>query len=162
MSALGNVVCFDTDFEEGPIAARSERGLGGRLLLWSGAESRTISLRDGASSAGIDITILPRASTWISSGNAPRLFEGRHDFIRFCKPEGKATMKTVDKVVGPAHRGHDHHRPLCQGVPAQHGAEDGGGHGRGGAGSGRIGRGLRSVGRQGGAASVWPKRKVWS
>jgi tRNA pseudouridine38-40 synthase len=26
------------------------------------------------------------------------LFEGRHDFLRFCKPEGRATVKTVDKI----------------------------------------------------------------
>jgi len=98
VSALGNVICFDTDFEED------------RLLHALNAVSKDVfyyglarvphdfSPRRGTQrwyryyhpSEGIDLDLFR---------DCARLFEGRHDFVRFCKPEGKATMKTVDKVA---------------------------------------------------------------
>lgn len=98
VSALGNVVCFDTDFEPD------------RLLHALNAVSEDVHYY-GLVKVPSDFTPRRAKQRWYRyylSGDdidldrfvaCARLFEGRHDFQRFCKPEGKATVKTVEKVA---------------------------------------------------------------
>jgi tRNA pseudouridine38-40 synthase len=98
VSALGNVVCFDTDFDEDRLLhalnAVSEdvfyHGLARVPRDFSPRRGKQRWYRYYHPSEGIDPELFRECA---------RLFEGRHDFIRFCKPEGKATMKTVEKVA---------------------------------------------------------------
>jgi len=97
VSALGNVYCFDTDFEQGRLLhalnAVSEKvfyyGLAQVPHDFSPRRGKQRWYRYYHPSEGVDPELFQECA---------HLFEGRHDFIRFCKPEGKATIKTVDKV----------------------------------------------------------------
>jgi tRNA pseudouridine38-40 synthase len=98
VSALGNVVCFDTDF-------RSDRLLQALNAVSEGVYYRALAevphdfsprrakgrwYRYFLPSDGIDVIALTECAL---------SFEGRHDFRRFCKPEGRSTMKTMDSIV---------------------------------------------------------------
>ena len=97
VSALGNVYCFDTDFEQDRLLhalnAVSENvfyyGLAHVPHDFSPRRGKQRWYRYYHPSEGVDPELFRECA---------HLFEGRHDFIRFCKPEGKATIKTVDKV----------------------------------------------------------------
>ncbi|OPY34815.1 MAG: tRNA pseudouridine synthase A [Methanomassiliicoccales archaeon PtaU1.Bin124] len=97
VSALGNVVCFDTDFRQDRLLhalnAVSEgvyyHSLASVPHDFSPRRAKGRWYRYFLPSDGVDVTALEECA---------RLFEGRHDFRRFCKPEGKATIKTLESV----------------------------------------------------------------
>jgi tRNA pseudouridine38-40 synthase len=97
VSALGNVICFDTDFDPGRLIhalnAVSEGVFYHGLALvdddFSPRRARMRWYRYYHSTNGIDL------GKFVACAH---LFEGRHDFVRFCKPEGRATVKTVDRI----------------------------------------------------------------
>lgn len=98
VNALGNVALFKTDFEDVPT-----------LMKALNANSETIFYRSWAEVAD---DFNPRFADWriyeyaIPGKNmdikrvreCASLFEGEHDFIRFCRPEGKPTVTTIESV----------------------------------------------------------------
>lgn len=98
VSALGNVVCFDTDFRPD------------RLLHALNAVSHGVFYH---ALAEVPHDFSPRRAKgrWYryfqplggldaeAFQECAQLFVGRHDFLRFCKPEGKATVKTIHEVT---------------------------------------------------------------
>lgn len=97
VSALGNVVCFDTEFEEDRLLHALNAvskgvyyfGLANVPADFSPRRARQRWYRYYQPSYGIDLERFTSCA---------KIFEGRHDFLRFCKPEGRATVKTVDRV----------------------------------------------------------------
>jgi len=97
VSALGNVMAFDTSFREG------------ELLRALNANSETVHF---LAKANVPPTFSPRRAwrRWYRyllpdqgldvelMGEAALLFEGRHDFRSFCKKEGRSTVRTVESV----------------------------------------------------------------
>jgi len=98
VSALGNVVCFDTDFNKG------------RLLHALNAVSDGVYYH-GVAEVPHDFSPRRAKGRWyryfqpsegldaLAFKECAELFEGRHDFRRFCKPEGKATVKTIESIT---------------------------------------------------------------
>jgi tRNA pseudouridine38-40 synthase len=97
VSALGNVVAFETDFpREALLRAINSAvedvyvyGVAEVPSSFSPRRARGRWYRYIMSSRDLDI------SKVIECGNA---LQGRHDFRRFCKPEGKSTVKTLESV----------------------------------------------------------------
>ncbi len=97
VSALGNVVCFDTEFEENRLLHALNAvskgvyyyGLAKVPEDFSPRRARQRWYRYFFPCEGIDLERFTSCA---------KVFEGRHDFLRFCKPEGRATIKTVDRV----------------------------------------------------------------
>lgn len=97
VSALGNVIAFDTDFQRGKLL---------QALNAAADKVYYLALAEVASS------FTPRRATarWYryflpAEGlDEARLrscalsFEGKHDFRRFCKPDGKSTTKRIDRI----------------------------------------------------------------
>ncbi|HSV42037.1 MAG TPA: tRNA pseudouridine(38-40) synthase TruA [Methanomassiliicoccales archaeon] len=97
VSALGNVVCFDTDF-------RPDRLLQALNAVAEGVYFHAV--------AEVPHDFSPRRAKqrWYRYHLDARnvdverfsacadLFLGRHDFKRFCKHEGRSTLKTIDSV----------------------------------------------------------------
>jgi tRNA pseudouridine38-40 synthase len=97
VSALGNVVAFETDFPRAALL-RAINSAVEDVYVYGVAEvppsfsprrARGRWYRYIMSSKDLDV------SKVIECGNA---LQGRHDFRRFCKPEGKSTVKTLESV----------------------------------------------------------------
>jgi tRNA pseudouridine38-40 synthase len=97
VSALGNVVCFDTDFQKGKLLHALNAVSDGVYYHavsevphdFSPRRAKGRWYRYFQSSEGLDLPAFQECA---------ELFQGRHDFCRFCKPEGKATVKTIDSI----------------------------------------------------------------
>lgn len=98
VSALGNLVCFDTEFSRDRILHALNAVCDDVYFIacrevapsFSPRRAKERWYRYFLADDGIDMDLLISAS---------RLFVGRHDFRRFCKPEGRATVKTVNNIV---------------------------------------------------------------
>lgn len=97
VSALGNVAAFCTDFEQGALL-RALNAASEDLFFFAWAEvpdsftprrARGRWYRYLLPAEGLDLGRVRECAA---------LFEGRHDFKRFCKPDGRSTMKTVTSV----------------------------------------------------------------
>lgn len=97
VSALGNVISFDTPFPR-PALLRAINSAVEDVYVYGVAEvpgsfsprrAKGRWYRYIMSSSGLDV---PRV---IECANA---LQGRHDFRRFCKPEGRSTEKTLESV----------------------------------------------------------------
>lgn len=97
VSALGNVAAFDTAFPRDALL-RALNAAAPDVLFYAWAEvPETFSPRRARErwyryllpSAGLDVEEVRRCA---------RLFEGRHDFRRFCKPDGRSTVKTIASI----------------------------------------------------------------
>lgn len=98
VNALGNVAVFNTDFEDFPT-----------LLKALNANSTRVFYRGFAE---VDESFNPRFADWreyeyVLPGKGldmhrvrkcASLFVGEHDFLRFCRPDGKPTVASVDSV----------------------------------------------------------------
>ncbi len=98
VSALGNVVAFDTTFERG------------QLLQALNSQSDSVFFLGVAE---VPDTFNPRRAhqRWYRYfhpidgldqdrlNSALKLFEGNHDFRRFCKPEGRETTKRIESIT---------------------------------------------------------------
>ncbi|MDD1770995.1 MAG: tRNA pseudouridine(38-40) synthase TruA [Methanomassiliicoccales archaeon] len=98
VSALGNVVAFNTSFDKGQLLqalnSRSDTVffLGVAKVPSSFSPRRALErwYRYIHPIQGVDLDRLTQAL---------RLFEGDHDFRRFCKPEGRETTKCINSIV---------------------------------------------------------------
>lgn len=98
VSALGNVVCFDTDFRQDRLLHALNavshdvyyHALAEVPHDFSPRRAKGRWYRYFEPIEGLDINAFIECS---------RLFAGKHDFIRFCKPEGKATVKNINEVT---------------------------------------------------------------
>lgn len=99
VNALGNVAVFNTDFEDIPT-----------LLKALNSNSERIFYR---SYAIVDENFKPRFADWRKYEytipkkrmdiklvrECAELFIGEHDFLRFCRPDGKPTITTIDSIT---------------------------------------------------------------
>lgn len=98
VSALGNVAAFDTGFSRKSLLRAVNSSLEDVFVYGLAEVSRTFTPRRAkarwyryqASSDGLDPEEVRRCGA---------VFEGRHDFLRFCKPEGHSTVRTLDSVT---------------------------------------------------------------
>jgi tRNA pseudouridine38-40 synthase len=97
VSALCNVVCFDTGFREKELL-RALNGVAEDVHFiayakvpseFSPRRAKGRWYRYLAPQKNIDVEEFRACAA---------LFEGKHDFKRFCKPEGKSTLKTITSV----------------------------------------------------------------
>lgn len=98
VNALGNVAVFNTDFEDVPTLMKALNANSERIFY----RSYTI----------VDETFNPRFADWrVYAYTIPKkrmdlermkecaqLFVGEHDFIRFCRPDGKPTTAKIDSI----------------------------------------------------------------
>jgi tRNA pseudouridine38-40 synthase len=98
VSALGNVVAFDTSFEKGKLLQALNSQSGTVFFLGVAKVPPSFSPRRAQERwyrylhpiGGIDMDRLTEAL---------KLFEGDHDFRRFCKPEGRETTKRIESIT---------------------------------------------------------------
>jgi tRNA pseudouridine38-40 synthase len=98
VSALGNVAAFDTSFSRAPLlkainsAAQDVLfyGVAETPLAFSPRRARGRWYRYIMESEGLDLDAVAECG---------RSFMGRHDFRRFCKPDGRSTVKALDSVT---------------------------------------------------------------
>lgn len=98
VSALGNVVAFDTSFPKvsllRAINAAAEDvfyyGIAETPVAFSPRRAKMRWYRYIMDADGLD----PKAVAEVG-----KALEGCHDFRRFCKPDGRSTIKTVDRVT---------------------------------------------------------------
>jgi tRNA pseudouridine38-40 synthase len=97
VSALGNVASFTTSFERTALL-RALNAAAPDVLFYAWAEvpegfsprrAKGRWYRYLLPSRGLDVEEVRRCAA---------LFEGRHDFRRFCKPDGRSTVKTMTSV----------------------------------------------------------------
>ncbi len=98
VSALGNVAAFDTDFPR-PALLRALNsslqdvyayGVAEVPLTFTPRRAQGRWYRYVLDGEGLDVGTMAECA---------RLFEGRHDFLRFCKPEGRSTVKTISALM---------------------------------------------------------------
>lgn len=101
VSALGNVAAFDTEFSRQALLRAVNSAVEDVYVYGLAEVPRTFTPRRAQgrwyryilSNEGLDMEKVEECS---------RLFEGRHDFRRFCKPEGRSTIKTLGSVSAMA------------------------------------------------------------
>jgi len=101
VSALGNVAAFDTGFSRQALLRAVNSAVEDVYIYGLAEVPRTFTPRRAQgrwyrymmSSEGLDIEKVAECS---------QLFVGRHDFRRFCKPEGRSTVKTLGSVSAMA------------------------------------------------------------
>lgn len=101
VSAMGNVAAFDTDFHREALLRAVNSAVEDVYVYGLAEVPRTFTPRRAQgrwyryimSSEGLDMEKVVECS---------RLFEGKHDFHRFCKPEGRSTIKTLQSVSAMA------------------------------------------------------------
>lgn len=98
VNALGNVAVFNTDFEDPVVLLKALNANSERVFYRSYFET--------------DETFNPRFADWriyeysIPNRNidpkavkeCAELFVGEHDFLRFCRPDGKPTVTTIESI----------------------------------------------------------------
>ena len=98
VSALGNVVAFNTSFEKRQLLQALNSQSDSVFFLGVAKVPASFSPRRAQERwyryihpiQGIDLDQLAQAL---------KLFEGDHDFRRFCKPEGRETTKRINSIV---------------------------------------------------------------
>ncbi len=97
VSALGNVLAFDTDFDQRSLL-KAINAFSDDIFYYAWAEVPANFVPRRAKGRwyryllpndGIDVQLMCKAA---------KMFEGRHDFRRFCKVDGRGTMKTIDSI----------------------------------------------------------------
>ncbi len=95
VSALGNVAAFNTSFDRAALL-KALNAASPDVLFYAWAEvpeafsarrARQRWYRYLLPSDGLDVELLAKCAA---------LFEGRHDFRRFCRPDGRPTVRTID------------------------------------------------------------------
>jgi tRNA pseudouridine38-40 synthase len=97
VSALCNVVCFDTDFSKDRLLHALNAVCDGVYFHslaevpegFSPRRAKERWYRYHLDATGIDVLMFTECA---------ELFIGKHDFKRFCKPEGRSTVKTVNDI----------------------------------------------------------------
>jgi tRNA pseudouridine38-40 synthase len=97
VSALGNVVAFDTSFSKRSLLrALNSASESVYYYAWADVPASFSPRRASARwyryflpAEGLDVEMV---------SNCAELFQGRHDFRRFCKEDKRSTVKTLDKV----------------------------------------------------------------
>lgn len=97
VSALGNVVCFDTEFDKDKLL-KMLNSVSDDVYCYALAEvppefsprrARQRWYRYHLARDDLDSDLVQECA---------QIFIGRHDFKRFCKPEGKSTIKTIERI----------------------------------------------------------------
>lgn len=98
VNALGNVAVFNTGIEDPDTLLRALNAVSDGIFYTAYAEvdenfnprhASTRSYRYVIPSEGLDIDLARECA---------KLFIGEHDFARFCRPDGKPTVATVDSI----------------------------------------------------------------
>ena len=99
VNALGNVIVFNTTFDDDLVLMKAlnavSDGVYYRSIATVGAEFNPRHADERVyryilPAAGIDI---------VSAERCAKMFEGNHDFIRFCKPNGRGTRMDMRSVT---------------------------------------------------------------
>lgn len=97
VSALGNVVAFDTDFPRDALLRALNSAVRDIYVYGVAEVSPAFSPRRACGrwyryilpARGLDVEAVEECG---------KVFEGRHDFRRFCKPDGRSTVKTLESI----------------------------------------------------------------
>ena len=98
VNALGNVAVFNTGIEDPDTLLRALNAVSDGIFYTAYAEvdgdfnprhASARSYRYVIPSEGLDIDLARECA---------KLFIGEHDFVRFCRPDGKPTVATVDSI----------------------------------------------------------------
>jgi tRNA pseudouridine38-40 synthase len=97
VNALGNVVCFDTEFGKDKLL-KAMNSVSDGVYCYALAEvppdfsprrAQRRWYRYHLARGDLDVHIVQECA---------KLFIGKHDFVRFCKPDGKSTLKTIERI----------------------------------------------------------------
>ena len=98
VSALGNVAAFDTEFSRTALLRAVNSSLEDVFVYGLAEVPMTFTPRR-AKSRWYRYLLSPEGLDPERVRECGALFEGRHDFLRFCKPEGHSTIRTLDSVT---------------------------------------------------------------
>ena len=99
VNALGNVAVFNTDFGDIPTLLKALNANSERIFYRGYAEvpddfnPRFADWREYEyilPSRGLDMDLVRKCAS---------MFVGEHDFLRFCRPDGKPTVNTIDSIT---------------------------------------------------------------
>jgi len=98
VNALGNVVVFNTTFEDNVVLLKALNAVSGGVFYRSAA-SVNDDLNPRHATERIYRYILPATGMDVNAAKeCASLFEGEHDLIRFCRPDGKPTVINMRSV----------------------------------------------------------------
>lgn len=98
VNALGNVIAIDSTFDDNGILLKALNS------VTDGVFYRSAVTVDGdfnprhASRRIYEYVAHAKGMDPEKATECARLFEGEHDFVRFCRPDGKPTVMTIDSV----------------------------------------------------------------
>jgi tRNA pseudouridine38-40 synthase len=98
VSALGNVVAFDTDFEQRPLL-RALNSASDKVYFIGVAEVPQTFTPRRASGRRYRYFLDAKGMEASKLAECASLFQGRHDFRRFCKADGRSTSKELRSVT---------------------------------------------------------------
>jgi tRNA pseudouridine38-40 synthase len=96
VSALGNVLALSTDMDI--VTLLKAVNANSKDVFYTGFAEVGEGFNPRHASARTYRYTIPRCDDPASIGRNARLFVGEHDFKRFCRPDGKPTVLTVDSV----------------------------------------------------------------
>ncbi|MCU0861169.1 MAG: tRNA pseudouridine(38-40) synthase TruA [Methanomassiliicoccales archaeon] len=97
VSALGNVMAFDTGFRQRSLL-RALNSASERVHFYAWAEVPSSFSPRRASGRWYRYFLPCEGLDPDRVVGGAQLFEGRHDFRRFCKADGRSTLRTLDRV----------------------------------------------------------------
>ncbi len=97
VSALGNVAAFDTEFSREALLKAVNSAMEDIYVYGVAEVPRRFTPRR-AKSRWYRYLLDPEGLDQSSLAECGAVFEGRHDFIRFCKPEGHSTVRSMDSI----------------------------------------------------------------
>jgi tRNA pseudouridine38-40 synthase len=97
VSALGNVVAFDTSFSSKALL-RAMNSAVEDVYFYGVAEAAATFSPRRAKGRWYRYLLPAKGLDPAKVADCAAVFEGRHDFHRFCKPDGRSTMKTLDSI----------------------------------------------------------------
>lgn len=97
VSALGNVAAFDTSFSKKPLL-RALNSAAEDVYFYAFAEVPENFTPRRAKGRWYRYLLPFDGQDLEAMRRCAELFEGKHDFKRFCKPEGRSTVKTMESI----------------------------------------------------------------
>lgn len=97
VNALGNAMALSTDMD-GRTLLKALNSVSDRVFYRSWCEVDPDFNVRHASSRSYRYILPARGLDPISASECASLFMGEHDFVRFCRPDGKPTVLTVDRA----------------------------------------------------------------
>lgn len=97
VSALGNVAAFDTGFPRAALLRAVNSAVDG-IFVYGVAEAPASFSPRRASGRWYRYVLPARDLDVAKVIECGKALQGRHDFRRFCKPDGRSTVKTLESV----------------------------------------------------------------